>query len=67
MAMFDRVLRILFAVIVVILFMTGQIHGKLMVALMIAAGLLVVTSFVGVCPIYILFGINTNKKKNHAS
>lgn len=59
----DRVLRIGIAIAIAILFFTKIISGVLGIALMILAGVFLVTSFIGFCPIYTLFGINTCKTK----
>lgn len=58
----DRVIRILVALLVVILYFTHVITGTLAVILLILAGVFVVTSFIGFCPLYTLFGFNTVKK-----
>jgi len=55
----DRLIRILLTVIVVILFAMDIISGTLGIVLMVAAGILVLTSFVSFCPIYRIFGIST--------
>jgi hypothetical protein len=59
----DRVIRILIALVIVILFFTKAISGTLAVILLILAGIFAVTSLIGFCPLYFLFGINTGKKK----
>ena len=59
----DKVIRILVAVVVLILYFTNVISGTLAVILLILAGILVVTSLLGTCPLYLLFGINTAKKE----
>ncbi|MCZ2443946.1 MAG: DUF2892 domain-containing protein [Flavobacteriales bacterium] len=59
----DRMLRIGIAIAIAILFFTKIISGVLGIALMILAGVFLVTSFIGFCPIYTLFGINTCKTK----
>lgn len=56
-------LRIGIAIAIAILFFTKIISGVLGIALMILAGVFLVTSFIGFCPIYTLFGINTCKTK----
>jgi len=58
----DRVIRILVAVVVLILYFTHVITGTLAVILLILAGIFVVTSFIGFCPLYVLLGFNTVKK-----
>ena len=58
----DKVIRALVAVVVLILYFTNVISGTLAVILLILAGIFVVTSILGTCPLYLLFGINTAKK-----
>lgn len=59
----DRVLRILIAALVVVLYLTNVISATLAIILLIAAGIFVLTSFVGFCPLYRLVGISTCKVK----
>ena len=58
----DKVIRVLVAVVVLILYFTNVISGTFAVILLILAGILVVTSLLGTCPLYLLIGINTGKK-----
>lgn len=55
----DRFIRITLAVIVAVLFYTNVINGTLGIVLLVLAGVFVLTSFVGFCPLYALFGLNT--------
>ncbi len=59
----DKVIRILVAVIILILYFTHVISGVLAVILLILAGIFVVTSFLGFCPLYLPFGLSTRKKE----
>jgi hypothetical protein len=59
----DRVIRILIALVIVVLYFTHALSGTLAVILLIIAGILAVTSLVSFCPLYFPFGINTGKKK----
>ena len=63
MGTIDKVIRVLVAVVVLILFFTHIISGTLAVILLILAGVLVVTSLWGLCPLYLLFGLSTTKKE----
>ena len=58
----DRIIRILAAVAVVVLYLTHLISGTWAVVLGVIAAVLVLTSFVGVCPAYLPFKISTAKK-----
>ena len=59
----DKVVRILIAVAVAVLYFTHIISGTLGIVLLILAGVLVLTSLVGICPIYLPFGLSTMKKE----
>ena len=59
----DKVIRVLVAVIILVLYFTHVISGTLAVILLILAGIFVVTSLLGTCPLYIPLGINTRKKE----
>ncbi|MBT3244354.1 MAG: DUF2892 domain-containing protein [Bacteroidetes bacterium] len=59
----DRSIRIILAAVVVTLFFTKVITGVLGTVLLIVAGSLVLTSLIGVCPLYIPFKIRTIRKK----
>lgn len=63
----DKALRILIAVVIATLYFTHIIQGTLGLILLVLAGVFVLTSLVGFCPLYLPFGIRTNKKKDHAS
>ncbi len=62
MGIFDRTLRTILAVVVVILYFTGQISGTAAVILGIFAVIFLLTSSVGFCPLYALLGLSTLKK-----
>lgn len=64
MGMTDKVIRILAAAFILILYFNGQISGTLATALLVVAGLFVLTSFMGFCPLYLPFGISTRRKKH---
>jgi len=59
----DKVIRILVAVIILVLYFTHVITGTLAVILLILAGVFVVTSLIGTCPLYLPFGLSTRKKE----
>lgn len=60
----DRMVRLIAAIIVAILYFTGTIQGTLAYVLLALAGIFVVTSFISFCPLYALVGLNTCKVKN---
>lgn len=59
----DKVVRILIALVVVILAFTKVISGTLAIVLLILSGILILTSLISFCPLYLPFGINTGKTK----
>jgi hypothetical protein len=62
MGLVDRVIRILAAVLVLVLYLTHVISGPLAIVLGVIAAVFVVTGFVGVCPAYLPFRLSTLKK-----
>lgn len=62
MGTIDRVVRFVLAVVVAVLYFTGQISGTAAIILGIAAVAFFVTSLVGTCPFYMPFKISTRKK-----
>ncbi len=59
----DRIVRIVLAVVVAILYFTGAISGTVAIILGILALIFVATSFVGFCPLYAPFRFSTRKKE----
>ena len=59
----DRVIRILLAVIVGILYFTGRITGTAGIILGVLAIIFLLTSFIGTCPLYFPLKISTTKKE----
>jgi hypothetical protein len=62
MGTIDRVIRTLLAVIVAILYFTGQITGTAAIILGIFAVIFLITSAIGFCPLYVPFKFSTMKK-----
>lgn len=58
---FDRMLRFLVAILIGALWYTGTITGVLVTVLGIVAIVFFITSLVGWCPLYTLFGFSTRK------
>ncbi len=61
MGSIDKAIRILFAVVVLILLLAGQISGTAAIILGIFAVIFVLTSLVSFCPLYTIFKISTLK------
>jgi hypothetical protein len=58
----DKMIRVLIAVVIAILYFTHVVTGTFAVILLVIAGILVITSLLGICPLYLLLGLNTVKK-----
>lgn len=63
MGIADKATRIIIAVIIAALYFTNVISGVAAVILLILAALFLLTSFISICPLYLIFGISTCKKK----
>ena len=59
----DRVIRILIAVAIIASYLGNVISGTVAIILLAISAVFILTSFVGVCPLYLLFGIKTTNKK----
>jgi hypothetical protein len=57
----DRLIRLLIAVTVAVLYFTGTISGTLAIVLGIVAIAFFLTSLLGWCPTYLPFGLSTRK------
>jgi hypothetical protein len=62
MGSWDRILRLLVTLVVLILLIAGVLEGALAIILGIIAVIFFVTSVIGFCPLYVIFGISTRKK-----
>lgn len=60
----DRFVRPLLAIVFIALYFTGTVTGTLGIVLLVLAGVFLLTSVVGLCPLYSLLGINTCKVKS---
>ena len=59
----DRVLRTALAVVIVALYLGGQIGGTAAVVLGVFAGAFLLTSLVSWCPAYVPFGLSTRRSR----
>jgi Na+(H+)/acetate symporter ActP len=57
----DRIIRLLVATVIAILYFTDQITGTAAIILGILAVVFALTSFIGVCPLYLPFRFSTKK------
>lgn len=63
----DRMIRVIFAMVVSILFFTHTITGTIGWILLVLAGVFLATSFISFCPLYVPLGINTCKTEKKDS
>ncbi len=61
MGVVDKVIRLVVVAISVALYFAGQITGTAAIILGVVAVAFLVTSLIGWCPTYALFGISTQK------
>jgi amino acid transporter len=59
----DSVIRLVIAAVIAVLCFTRILTGTPAVILAILAAVFIVTGIVGICPLYMLFGISTRKKQ----
>lgn len=57
----DRIIRVVIAAVIAVLFFMEIISGTLGIVLLALGGIFLLTSLVGFCPIYAPFGIKTCK------
>lgn len=55
----DRIIRIIIAAIISVLYFTDTISGILGILLLVLAGVFVLTSFISFCPLYAPFKISS--------
>lgn len=58
----DRIVRIVLAVVLAVLYFTGQVTGIAAIIIAILTIVLFATSALGFCPVYAPFGFSTKKK-----
>jgi len=64
MGKIDRIVRLLLAAVIVILYFAGVLSGWVAVLLGLVALIFVVTSAIAFCPLYVPLGISTIEKKS---
>lgn len=55
----DRIIRVVLAAVMAILYFTGTVTGTLGLVLVILAAVFLLTSVISFCPLYAPFGIST--------
>ena len=62
MGLLDRIIRVSLVVLIAVLYFTNVISGTWAIILGVVAVVFLLTSLIGVCPLYMPFGISTRKK-----
>jgi len=62
MGIADRAIRIVLAAVVAVLYFTNQLSMTAAIILGILAVIFLATGIVGVCPLYLPFGLSTKRK-----
>jgi Protein of unknown function (DUF2892) len=63
MGSIDRILRVLVAALFGWVYFSGTITGVWGLVLVIVGGVFLLTSIIGFCPLYAVFGLRTKAKK----
>lgn len=58
----DRIIRLLLAAVIVVLYFLNVISGTLATVLLIVAAVFLLTSVISFCPLYTVFRLRTNKR-----
>jgi hypothetical protein len=59
----DKIIRLLIASTIAILYFTKQVSGLIAIVLGIISLILILTSFLNFCPLYTILKTNTHKRK----
>jgi uncharacterized membrane protein YtjA (UPF0391 family) len=59
----DRIIRVIIAAIIGVLYFTGTVTGTLGIVLLVLAVVFILTSLISFCPLYLPFGIKTCPSK----
>jgi hypothetical protein len=59
----DRLLRLIGAALLIVLYFLNVVTGTLGIICLIIAAILILTSLISFCPLYMPFKINTRKKE----
>jgi len=57
--MFDRIVRIVLALLFSVLYFTGTVPGTAGIVLLVLGSMLLITALVGTCGLYSLLGVST--------
>jgi len=59
----DKVIRVLAAILIIVLYLTNEISGTVAIVLLGLASVFILTSFISFCPLYLPFGFSTRQTK----
>lgn len=59
----DRIIRLIIALFIAVLYFTNVISGTLALVLLILAVIFLITSLLNFCPIYAIINMSTRKKE----
>jgi hypothetical protein len=59
----DRLVRIIIAIVIAVLYFTNVVNGTLGIILLVLAGVFTMTSIISFCPLYTLIGFSTCSTK----
>lgn len=62
MSNIDKIIRVIVSILLTILFATDVITGAMGWVIIAIAAIFTLTSIIGYCPIYSIFGLSTKKK-----
>jgi hypothetical protein len=62
MGILDRIIRVALVAVVAVLYFTGQLSLVASIILGALAVIFLLTSIIGVCPLYLPFGLSTKRK-----
>lgn len=57
----DKAIRVIVAIVIGVLYFTGQITGTAAIILGVLAIVFLLTSIIGTCPLYLPLGLSTKK------
>ncbi|HEX2617636.1 MAG TPA: DUF2892 domain-containing protein [Flavobacteriales bacterium] len=63
----DRSVRLLIALLLLVVYLNGWMHGVLALCVLVIGAALVLTSAMGVCPLYLRLGVSTLRRKGHTA
>lgn len=64
MGSLDRIIRTILAIVFVVLYFSGTVTGTWGIVLLVLAGVFILTSLIGMCPLYAIVGMNTCPNTN---